>query len=64
MSKGQSKTCRFYDAVRGGCVALNCVYCEREDKPCSFYRAKGGNGNGNDQVSAKAEGASQKASGR
>ena len=62
--KGQSNTCKFYDAVRGGFVALNCVYCEREEKPCSFYRVKGGDGCGSDKASAKAEGASKKASGR
>lgn len=64
MSKGQSKTCKFYDAVRGGCVALNAVYCEREDKPCSFHRMKGGDGYGIDKVSATAEGNAEKASGR
>ena len=39
MSKGQSETCVFCADGRK-CAALNKLYCEKEEKKCSFYKAK------------------------
>ena len=37
--KGQAETCMFCVTGRK-CVALNKLYCEMEEKKCSFYKYK------------------------
>jgi hypothetical protein len=39
--KGTALThCRFYDDLRHNCKALNDLYCEKEEKLCSFFKPK------------------------
>lgn len=34
------KHCRFYDTLRHNCKALKELYCEKEEKLCSFFKPK------------------------
>ena len=38
---GQAKIqCAFYDEKRHNCKALNALFCEKEEKLCSFFKTK------------------------
>lgn len=32
--------CRFINKYGTDCVALNRLYCDKDDKPCAFYKPK------------------------
>ncbi len=40
-NKGKALTqCAFYDKDRHNCKALKELYCEKEEKMCSFFKTK------------------------
>lgn len=33
------RDCKFYSAKKKDCTALKMLYCQKEQKPCAFYKS-------------------------